>query len=59
MIENLLYQRCSDTYRDDRGLIIPLDDIDIISMLESLKNNEDDAIDDLMESIKKKIIING
>ncbi|XOK63729.1 hypothetical protein ACJ7K1_11665 [Paenibacillus elgii] len=55
----LLYQRCSDTYRDDRGLIIPLDDIDIISMLESLKNNEEDTIDKLMESIKKKIIING
>ncbi|MFB5269116.1 hypothetical protein ACE41H_20335 [Paenibacillus enshidis] len=60
-IENkdLLYQRCSDTYRDDRGLIIPLDDQDIITMLESIKNNEKDGIEQLLESIKKKVILNG
>ncbi|WP_068505818.1 hypothetical protein [Paenibacillus kribbensis] len=60
-IENkqLLYQRCSDTYRDDRGLIIPLDDKDIITMLESIKNNEKDGIEKLLESIKKIIILNG
>ncbi|MBW7453874.1 hypothetical protein ACFOLF_14560 [Paenibacillus sepulcri] len=60
-IENkdLLYQRCSDTYKDDRGLIIPLDDQDIITMLESIKNNEKEGIEQLLESIKKKIILNG
>lgn len=59
-IENkdLLYQRCSDTFRDDRGLIIPLDDDDIISMLLSLKE-EKDNIEDMLEAIKKRIIING
>jgi hypothetical protein len=56
--KELLYQRCSDTYRDDRGLIIPLDDNDIIYMLESVKN-DDDNIENLMEAIKKRIIING
>lgn len=57
--KELFYQRCSDTYRDDRGFIIPLDDNDIISMLESYKNGEEDNVQMLMESIKRKIIVNG
>lgn len=57
--KQLLYQRCSDTYKDDRGLIIPLDDNDIIEMLESIKNGEIDGIEKSLEKIKRKVILNG
>ncbi|KJB85642.1 hypothetical protein AZ66_23485 [Paenibacillus sp. E194] len=57
--KELLYQRCSDTYRDDRGLIIPLDDDDIIAMLESIKDEQSNGIEQILEKIKRMIIING
>lgn len=57
--KNLFYQRCSDTYKDDRGLIIPLDDQDIVSMLEAIKSNEDYWVENILDNIKNKIILNG
>lgn len=39
---NLFLRRCSDTYRDDRGLILPLIDNDLLLMLT---NYEDKGID--------------
>lgn len=56
--KELLYQRCSDTYRDDRGLIIPLDDGDIKNMLNSFKSDSDN-IESILEKIKRRIIISG
>ena len=35
---DLFIQRCKDTYNDDRGLIIPLVDNDIISLLNNIRN---------------------
>ncbi|MBE5965515.1 MAG: hypothetical protein E7255_00825 [Lachnospiraceae bacterium] len=46
----LLMARCSDTYRDSRGLIIPLDDDDDLHQLLSYKAAYDEkAIDDFMQ----------
>ena len=35
---DLFIKRCKDTYNDDRGLIIPLVDNDIISLLNNVRN---------------------
>lgn len=55
--KELFYQRCSDTYKDDRGLIIPLDDEDIIRLLTSIKSEDDLFIDNMLSEIQKKIIV--
>jgi hypothetical protein len=41
----LFVQRCIDTYRDNRGLIVPLADIDIINMLRNLHVLDDSYIE--------------
>lgn len=44
-----LVLRCSDAYRDNRGLIIPLVDKDFIEMLRALKVGKKQAIDDILQ----------
>ena len=51
-----LIKRCQDTYKDGRGLIIPLLDEDIRLMLQSIKEDEG-YIQRYLEAIKKNIVI--
>lgn len=47
--QELFLQRCSDTLRDDRGLIIPLTDVDIIQALEQFPTRQNKAIESILE----------
>lgn len=53
----LFINRCKDTYKDNRGLVIYLTDNDIISMLQSIKEDNYSNINTLLENKKKEIII--
>ena len=50
--------RCQDTYRDDRGLIIPLSDVDIIQILENYNNWNDNFIETFLSNRVRLIAIN-
>lgn len=52
----LFLQRCSDTYKDDRGLVIPITDNDIISMLEKVSIRNYNYIDDFLSDRIREII---
>jgi hypothetical protein len=54
----LFIDRCRDTFRDDRGLIIPLIDVDIIEMLEGYRNHNTNNIDIFMSNRIRQIAIN-
>ena len=58
-VENydVLIQRCRDTFQDDRGLIIPLRDIDFIMMLNKSKksNSTLSVTDECLSKIKDLI----
>jgi hypothetical protein len=41
-------ERCRDTIRDDRGLIIPLDDTRVLRLLAVIEDRHPDQIDDLL-----------
>jgi hypothetical protein len=40
--------RCSDTYHDDRGLIFPLVDVDLIYLMNEIKEGRRESIDDFL-----------
>ncbi len=44
-----LIERCRDTYRDSRGLIIPLVDDDFITLLDFKASHNEKAIDDFIQ----------
>lgn len=55
---DLFIARCQDTYRDDRGLIVPLIDTDIITLLESITDHDIDFFDNFMATRIRSIAIN-
>lgn len=53
---DLFLKRCSDTYKDDRGLIIPLIDEDLKNLLDYAVNNNYHGIDDYIQNLFTKIV---
>lgn len=51
----LFLQRCRDTYRDGRGLIIPLADQDIINLLDNHSEYNDTFLDKYFSDIIREI----
>ena len=44
-------ERCRDTFRDDRGLIIPLDDITICEILARIQQGRRISLDDYFTNL--------
>jgi len=53
--ENLFMERCADNLKDDRGLIIPITDRDLLSSLEKYKLGELKYLEDILTEKMKKI----
>ncbi len=51
-------ERCRDTYRDSRGLIVPIVDDDIITMLQNYNNWESNFIDQFLSDRVRSITMN-
>lgn len=54
----LFIDRCRDTLRDLRGLVIPIVDEDIINLLTMIENQEKNKIDEYMYNIYSEILKN-
>lgn len=50
-------QRCVDTFKDDRGLIIPIVDLDLIAVLEKIKKGEKHPEEIVLRNRLRKIIL--
>jgi hypothetical protein len=55
--KKLFLQRCRDTYKDNRGLIIPFDDQDIITLLENHDEWNSDFLDRYISDIVREITV--
>jgi len=51
-------QRCQDTYRDERGLIIPLVDEDLIQILENYNDRNNNYLEEFLSERVRMIAIN-
>lgn len=54
----LFLKRCNDTYRDNRGVIIPIVDDDFINLLRSFKDNRENVVEDFLFERLRKVIMN-
>ena len=55
--KELIIKRCQDTYSDDRGLVIPIDDSDLIMILSGIAQGKN-IFDDYIKSAIYEIIKN-
>ena len=55
-LEENFIKRCADTFADERGLVIPLEDSDLIKALEDYPNMEVDAIENILASKYEQIV---
>ncbi|MNC35054.1 hypothetical protein D3C75_835210 [compost metagenome] len=54
----LLLKRCNDTYRDNRGVIIPIVDNDFIGLLDAVKNSGKNIVEDFLSERLRRVIMN-
>ncbi|MDQ3712710.1 MAG: hypothetical protein M3388_10890 [Acidobacteriota bacterium] len=54
----LFLSRCKDTYKDGRGVIIPLVDLDLVSLLSELKNGNNAVVEDFLSNRFRLIALN-
>jgi hypothetical protein len=45
---DLFLSRCADTYADDRGVILPLTDGDLIESLKAMKERNESLLESLL-----------
>jgi hypothetical protein len=48
-------ERCRDTFKDDRGLIIPLDDQTILRLLEMVQTGRRSEIESILTSLINEV----
>ena len=48
-------ERCRDTFRDDRGLIIPLDDRPVLRLLAIIEDGHRDQIDGTLSEMVAEV----
>lgn len=53
----VLFQRCTDAYKDGRGLIIPLTDQDLIKALTEIKNGNANYVEEMVSEIVRKVTL--
>jgi hypothetical protein len=51
----LFIRRCVDTFKDDRGLILPLDDNTVVGMLELVRGNRRNALDATISALVDEV----
>lgn len=60
-IENkeLFIKRCTDTYKDSRGIILPIDDTDLISILTEIKaSRSHSCVEVFLNNLVRNIMLN-
>lgn len=54
--KKLFLKRCKDVYKDERGCIIPLEDLDLIHLLDFAKQKKAEEIDQYLENKLRDVL---